>query len=419
MPNDSRGPSRRGEAPPEADEDEESGDFKLLRLLSAGTGQSPVADLLLKIFGGGRKKAKSSAPGGGEVPVVSMMAVSRVGPEARSVSSIPGLKLDKRAARIDGVYPEWDCEAGRYRQAWSWVTEYDAPSGNLDHSVRRVRDLDLRRRLVRLGIALKRHRRESEGDALDLEALVDLAVNRAMGEPGDDRVYTLRRKTAHDLGVLLLLDCSGSGEERHWGDGRRTYDEERQMTANLAVALEDIGDRVAIFGFNSQGRQSVQLYRVKDFDDRFDQAALRRLGSLEPSGYTRLGAAIRHGIHLVAEKSGSTNQLLVVISDGFPFDEGYEDVYAESDTRRAVAEGRYKGVGVVCLSMANATRHEALERVFGTAAHVRLTRASDLNEYIGGVLRSALRVASSTQREPTNRKQRSPVPSVPRGRKVV
>ena len=46
---------------------------------------------------------------------------------------------------------------------------------------------------------------------------------------------------------------------------------------------------------------------VKRFDDHLDARVIRRLNSLEPGAYSRLGAAIRHGsavLELAVERRG-------------------------------------------------------------------------------------------------------------------
>jgi nitric oxide reductase activation protein len=389
----------------ELQDEDESAPFGLLKLLSVPGGPTPLMKVLQHIFGVGRRGRAESSSGGAEIPVAGMVPVTKVGSHAKVVPAPSGLKVESQAVRVDGVYPEWNWEMSRYRQAWCWVTEYDPPPTSSARVVGVVRDPDLCRRLVRLGLSLERHRRQVDGETLDLDPLIETMIGRAAGESGEERVYQTRRKTAHDLGVLLLLDASGSTGQRHRGE-HRTYDEQLRVAANLATALEAIGDRVAVFAFNSQGRHAVQLQRVKDFGDRFDHAALGRLASLEPSGYTRLGAAIRHGLHLVTERSGATNRLLVVISDGFPFDEGYEGIYAERDTRQALSEARHKGIGVVCLSVATSTKEQVLERVFGTSAHLDLAHAADLNEYVESAFRSALQVASKAHRTVTGHSKR-------------
>ena len=105
---------------------------------------------------------------------------------------------------------------------------------------------------------------------------------------------------------------------------------------------------------------------------------MRRLDGLVPGAYTRLGAAIRHGAAVLEKRGGTSRRLLVVLSDGFAYDHGYEGAYGEADARRALAEARRRGTGCLCLSIGAGTDAEALRRVFGTAAHATIpqTRAA-------------------------------------------
>ena len=93
--------------------------------------------------------------------------------------------------------------------------------------------------------------------------------------------------------MLLVLDISGSTA----GPGPRPdgHHQQRTAIANLTVALHDLGDRVALYAYYSQGRTAVNMVPVKRFDDHLDARVIRRLNSLEPGAYSRLGAAIRHG----------------------------------------------------------------------------------------------------------------------------
>ncbi len=73
------------------------------------------------------------------------------------------------------------------------------------------------------------------------------------------------------------------------------HQQQRTVAAALTVALHDLGDRVALYAYYSQGRAAVSLLPVKRFDDHLEPLVIRRLNSLEPGAYSRLGAAIRHG----------------------------------------------------------------------------------------------------------------------------
>ena len=160
--------------------------------------------------------------------------------------------------------------------------------------------------------------------------------------------------TQRDLSVLVLLDATGSTNEH--SDNRPIFEEERLLAADLTASLDRLGDHVAAYGFYSRGRESVRFLRIKQFEQRFDHAARRRLGAIEPSGFTRLGAAVRHATHLLQSQALATNMVLVLIGDGLPYDDGYENRYARTDTRRAIAEAVLSGVGVVGLAIRSSSR---------------------------------------------------------------
>jgi len=98
---------------------------------------------------------------------------------------------------------------------------------------------------------------------------------------------------------------------------------------------------------------------------------------------------------VVERDGGTTRRLLVVLSDGFAYDHGYEGSYGEADARRALVEARRRGTACLCLSMGAPTDTEALRRVFGTAAHARVPRLEDLPAMVGPLFRFALNLNRS------------------------
>jgi nitric oxide reductase NorD protein len=173
------------------------------------------------------------------------------------------------------------------------------------------------------------------------------------------------------------------------------------LAANLVAALEEFGDRVAAYGFRSRGRHQVSFLRIKDFDGRFDQSARARLAALEPGGFTRIGAAIRHSVHLASTRAGTSSRLLVVISDGFPYDDDYQGAYAEHDTKQALTEAIDQAVGVVCLTVGTSTDDATLERMWGHVSHVDLVEPADLGRHLLPLFGSALKVANGRTRSST------------------
>jgi Mg-chelatase subunit ChlD len=377
----------------ELDDEEESERSRILELFSAPI-RNPLAAMIQRFFGMGR--VPGSGGGGAELPVGGV-TVGPVGANARPASAPPtAAALDLPGTPIGHSYPEWDFRRRAYRSDWCTVAEFDPPPTDEPRERVPAEDRRLRVQLAQLGLTHERHRRQLDGDVLDLHALIELAVDRAAGRSGDSRVYECKLRTAHDLGVLVLLDATGSTGES--AEGRRVFDEQRLLAARLTSVLDQLGDRVATYGFYSRGRQAVRFLRVKDFADRYDHAAERRLRALTPGGYTRLGAAIRHATHLLTTKAGTSMMLLVVVGDGLPYEDGYEHRYAQEDSRRALQEAVARGVGCACLSVRATTEQEVLDRVWGQVPHRRLEDAGALARHVRPLFRDALKAAAASRR---------------------
>ncbi|WP_327100664.1 nitric oxide reductase activation protein [Nocardia vinacea] len=354
-------------------------------------GRGALSRLFERMIGFGRTSQGGAT--GGDRPRVMRVAAARLrgtGP----VIGTAALRAAVPAIRHRGItYPEWDLGRRRYRPDWCTVTELDPR--DLGTPVL-VTGPGLYRPLARLGLSLERRHRRPQGDDLDVDAAVEERVDALTGATPDGAVYIESVRRRHDLAVLVLLDVSGSTAMPSTG-GASVHELQRAAAASLTTALDGLGNRVALYGFYSQGRSAVRLVRVKSFDDRLDLPALRRLGALVPGAYTRLGAVIRHGTALLEASGGTTRRILVVLSDGFAYDHGYEGPYAEADARRALAEARTHGTGCLCLSIGAGAELAALRRVFGTAAHATVSRPDDLVPVIGPLLRDAIRAADLRQ----------------------
>ena len=293
-------------------------------------------------------------------------------------------------------YPEWDVHRRRYRPDWCTVLEIDAPQQR-GPTLGRPDVHSLRRPLTRLGIGLDRAHRQAQGYDIDIDAAVEARVETLAGSMPDEAVYLDNLRRRRDLAVLVLLDVSGSAAEAGTF-GQTVHEQQREAAATLTIALHELGDRVALYAFQSQGRSAVHVVPVKRFDDSLDAMVMRRLSSLTPGAYSRLGAAIRHGTSVITEKAGTSRRLLVVLSDGLAYDHGYERLYGAADARRALGEARRAGIGCLCLTIGAATDTGELARVFGSAAHASIPKPRQLGDVIGPLFRAALRTADLRRR---------------------
>ncbi|GAB5001101.1 nitric oxide reductase activation protein NorD [Mycobacterium avium] len=381
---------------PEADDDgddEQSGESKILKLFETPLFNSQaLSDYFRKLLGSGRSPGDGAA--GAEMQVRAVRRAHKGGAHARPLPTRIHFTDDGKPGAALGVggalYPEWDVHHNRYRPQWCRVIDFpltaaaDVSDAGVPH------DDVLRRRLSRIGLGPKVLRARPDGDELDIEALIDLFVDLRSGHSPPDHVYLDRRKLARNLGVLILLDASGSVTDTDL-DGLAVHDHQRRTAATLAVTLEELGDRVAVYAFRSQGRHAVHLPAIKTFGQRFGAVGRARLNQLQPSSYTRLGAGIRGAGEILKTEAGTPNRLLVVLSDGFPYDDGYEGRYAEADTRKAIEELRTDGLGCLCLSIGGAPAADALERVFGSAGYASAATLADLSPQMDELFLTSLR----------------------------
>ena len=361
-----------------------------------------IGKWLKKLLSSTRKSRSSGGgPPGADNPTHRTNSSKRGAHAVSSLASAPSEDVNDRfpdkIALASGItYPEWDVTRKSYRPAWCTVREVE-PKIKVSATQAIDGALGVRRPLSRLGMGLHRRHRQSQGDDIDIDAAVEARVEVRAGSVPDEAVYLDSLRRRRDLSVLLLLDVSGSAAEPGTV-GRTVHEQQRAAVANLTVALHDLGDRVALYAYYSQGRSAVSIVPVKRFDDHLDARMMRRLNSLEPGAYSRLGAAIRHGSAVVEARGGTSRRLLVVLSDGLAYDHGYERAYGAADARRALVEARRRGTGCVCLTIGAGTDVRSLRAVFGSAAHATIARPDQLAGVIGPLFRSALRSAEVRRR---------------------
>jgi nitric oxide reductase NorD protein len=271
------------------------------------------------------------------------------------------------------VYPEWDHVANGYKRNWCCIKESridPAPSpryyeetmrgyGRLMPHIQHQFE-----QIAREG--LRKVRRMADGDDLDLDAAVEAMIDMRAGLTPSDAVYTSRQKNERDVVVAFLVDKSSStaeqveptpgtlqaaGQHLHGRNYQTILDLEKETTALLMASLERLGDTYGIYFFSGSGREDVKFHVLKDFEERLSDRVAARIDNIKPMHTTRMGPAIRHTVRKLRGQESRT-KIMVLISDGRPFDldygqqygEGAEVDYAINDTRKALNEARQAGI---------------------------------------------------------------------------
>lgn len=284
---------------------------------------------------------------------------------------------DERTVR----YPEWDHTIQDYKMNWCQVIERPAEAGSDDSvgetlAAHRSALRSLRRFFEGLRPpALRRVAGQVDGEELDIDAVVQHAVECRAGLEGSEYVYSRREKRERDVAVAFLVDVSGSTSRQLEG-GRRVIDVEKESLVLLCEALEAVGDQYGLFAYSGQGRSSVDFLTIKDFDDRLGAATAHRLGGLVPRRQNRDGAAIRHASAKLMVREAKT-RMLILLSDGRPLDNGYKDDYALEDTKKALQEARRQDIHPFCVTI-DREADAYVRRMYGDVQFAVLDRAESL-----------------------------------------
>jgi hypothetical protein len=299
---------------------------------------------------------------------------------AHEVDTRPTRELTAHDGRAT-IYPEWDYRIEDYRMNWCRVVERPADPGPDDFVTETLAShqstaKSLRRLFEGLRPpAFRRVAGQSDGEEVDLDAVVRRAGELRVGMEGDDRLYIRREKRDRNVAVAFLIDISGS-TSRDLGTGRRVIDIEKEGLVLLCEALDAIGDQYGLYAYSGQGRSRVEFLTIKDFDDRLGVATAHRLGGLTPRHQNRDGAVIRHATAKLLSREAK-NRVLMLLSDGRPLDDQYKDDYSLEDTKAALREARQRGVETFCLTI-DRDAEEYLRRMYADARHCVIDRIEAL-----------------------------------------
>ncbi len=301
-------------------------------------------------------------------------------------------------APVEWRYPEWDRRIGKLRTDWCVVherhPEIAADSAGAaalamatldeDAPVQRALTLVLQKSALRNRVL---RRREREGDDIELDEAVSAVLARRSGSADELRVHTRSTQTAESVAVLLLIDSSASSARPHGSGvpGGTQLMTQQRVARMLAGAMAANGGSLAIQGFDSDGREGVNHWRVKDFDEPWSNRTAARLTGLQSGLSTRLGAALRHAMRALTAQPAS-RRLIVVMSDGEPHDVDIHDPhYLIEDARHAVQSARLVGVATLGLLL-DAEGAAASRRIFGVGQSALLGDAAALPAVLARLL---------------------------------
>ena len=346
------------------------------------------------------------------------------------------------------LYDEWDYHGQAYLKAWCRLYEHRLRGDDFAfiHDVRR-RNALLANQVKRQFSFIKpeswhRVHRTSDGDELELAAVIDAVIDRRTGHATDEYLYVRRDRGLREVAAAFLVDMSASTDfpipdpvaqsaadvVEHdpylWGrygappdatpslPRRRVIDIAKEALALMCDALRTLGDSHAVYGFSGDGRENVEFNVIKDFHDALTARSWAALAAMTPRRSTRMGPAIRHATAKLARQPERL-KVLIVVSDGYPEDRDYgpdrrDREYGILDTARALQEAERAGIATFCITI-DPAGHDYLRRMCAEHRYLVIADVTALPAELTKVYRTLTRRSGEArQRAVRSRHQQPP-----------
>ncbi|PWK20759.1 nitric oxide reductase activation protein NorD [Xanthomarina spongicola] len=286
-------------------------------------------------------------------------------------------ELDTEAPHV--AYDEWDYSKREYKSKFCKVypkTQVETDSAYYKKTIQKNASTltGLRKMLTSVNNKYQQQRRQTQGEDFDLDAITDLYVDIHSGHTPSEKIYLSKRKKDKDLSILILLDVSLSSDG--YAGGNKVIDVEKQVSIIFGEILNEFNVDFSIQSFYSKTRNYATYLTLKGFDDTWDKAK-HKIGAVEPSGYTRIGAALRHSGALLDARD-TKNKWVILISDGKPNDyDKYEGKYGINDVKQALRELNQRNINSYALAIEAQAKYY-LPQMFGQNHYQILTTPVEL-----------------------------------------
>ncbi|MBK6264011.1 VWA domain-containing protein [Marivirga sp. S37H4] len=286
---------------------------------------------------------------------------------------------EKDSKKFFIAYDEWDYKSKSYKQDFCKLFpdfQHELDVNYYQNTIQKNKSVlnSLRKMVASINNKAQQQKRLSSGANFDLDAVVDFYTDIHAKRTPNENIYIDNRKKEKDLSLMILLDLSLSSDS--FVNNRKVLDVEKEVSILFGEILNEFGIDFCIDGFYSKTRNHSSYITIKDFDEKWAQAR-HKVGAIAPSGYTRIGTALRHaGTRLQSRES--QNKWVILLSDGKPNDyDRYEGRYGVQDVKQALKEFDLKNINSYAVAIESQAKYY-LPQMFGQNHYQILSQPEDL-----------------------------------------
>lgn len=276
-------------------------------------------------------------------------------------------------------YDEWDYKKAAYKRVFCKVFAGRPGKSDPSYCAKVMSEykptLDtLRKMLADVSNKRRQIRHQTQGNNFDVDAVTDMFVEIKSGVTPTEKIYYSDKKNEKEIAILLLLDNSLSTDS--YAAGNRVIDVEKQVSLLFGEILNEYEIDFSIASFFSRTRNNTSFIALKEFDESWSKAK-GKVGAIEPNGYTRIGASLRHAGAMLYKRPAK-NKWIILVSDGKPNDyDRYEGRYGIHDVKQALKELNVNNINVFALAIEAQARYY-LPQMFGSSHYQILTSPKEM-----------------------------------------
>jgi len=277
------------------------------------------------------------------------------------------------------LYDEYNYKIGAYKKDYCKVFHRMIREADLEYYKNTIEKNGIILRSIRKQFAnffnkMIEIKRVENGDNLNIDALTDLISDIYSGHTPNEKIYDSKRKKQKDISILFLLDQSLSSDG--YAAGNKIIDVEKQIAILMGEVLNEYEIEFQIDGFSSKTRNNCSYNTVKSFDSSWKESR-SNIAALQPSGYTRMGPALRHANYLL-KKRETRSRWIVFLTDGKPNDyDKYEGRYGIADVKQALREIHQSFNSIHAFAIEQNAKYY-LPLMFGTRNYNVLSNAKEM-----------------------------------------